>query len=118
MLLHDRFPAYVDWATFEEIQGILADNYAEYQERATRGVPRRGTTLLQGICYFGKCGRKMRVNFGRDPWYACRTRSSSTGEPTCQTAPAIPLDEAVAKAFFEAIASAEIDLYEDAVQAR
>lgn len=118
VLLHDRFPSYIDWETFEKIQAILADNHAKYQERMTRGIPRAGSTLLQGICYCGECGRKMMIGYGRSAWYACRSRANSTGQPSCQSAPAPPIDEAVAGAFFEALAPAELDLYEDAMRAR
>ena len=118
MLLQDRFPAYIDWATYERIQALLADNYAEYRDRLSRGVPRAGDTLLQGLCYCGQCGRKMMVGSGRSAWYVCRARTLQTGESACQSAPVPPIDDAVARAFFEALAPAEIDLYEDALQAR
>jgi hypothetical protein len=40
--VHDKFPAYVTWETFERIQAMLHDNYAEYARNKTRGVPREG----------------------------------------------------------------------------
>ncbi len=36
----DVYPAYLDWPTFERIQAMLQDNYAEYKQRQTRGLPR------------------------------------------------------------------------------
>ena len=36
-----KLPQYVSWDTFETIQSMLRDNYAEYARNKTRGVPRR-----------------------------------------------------------------------------
>ena len=49
VIVKDRYPAYVDWQTFERIQAMLRDNHAEYLRRETRGTPRNGAALLQGI---------------------------------------------------------------------
>jgi hypothetical protein len=35
-----KYPAYLDWDSFERIQAMLRDNYAEYVRNKTRGVPR------------------------------------------------------------------------------
>src|SRR5712691_940122 len=43
------YPAYVPWETFERIQAMLMDNYAEYDRNQTRGIPRPGAALLQGL---------------------------------------------------------------------
>ncbi len=57
--VHDKFPAYISWETFERIQTMLRDNYSEYSRNKTRGVPREGKALLHGIMYCGECGHKM-----------------------------------------------------------
>ena len=57
----DRYPAYIDWGTFVRIQTMLRDNHAEYQRRQTRGAPREGAAVLQGIVWCGQCGHKMKV---------------------------------------------------------
>ena len=49
IVVKDRYPAYIDWTTFEAIQAILHDNRAEYMTTKTRGAPREGQLLLQGI---------------------------------------------------------------------
>ena len=49
--VHDKFPAYISWETFEMIQAMLHDNYNEYSRNKTRGVPREGKALLHGIMY-------------------------------------------------------------------
>src|SRR5262245_12674289 len=42
----DKYPAYISWATFETIQGMLHDNHSEYADKLTRGIPRAGAALL------------------------------------------------------------------------
>ena len=42
IVVKDRYPAYIDWQTFERIQAMLRDNYAEYLRRTdARRAPRR-----------------------------------------------------------------------------
>jgi DNA invertase Pin-like site-specific DNA recombinase len=61
IVVKDKYPAYIDWETFERIQAMLRDNHAEYERNRTRGVPRDGAALLQGIVWCGPCGHKMAV---------------------------------------------------------
>ena len=61
VVVHDRYPAYITWETFEKIQDMLRDNHAEYDRNKTRGVPRPGAALLHGLVYCGECGHKMVV---------------------------------------------------------
>jgi hypothetical protein len=42
-VVKDRYPAYIDWPTYEKIRGIIRDNRAEYMRTKTRGVPRDGS---------------------------------------------------------------------------
>jgi hypothetical protein len=45
----DVYPAYISWQTFEQIQAMLADNYAAYDRNKTRGVPRPGAALSRCV---------------------------------------------------------------------
>src|SRR5215471_18672437 len=58
-----KYPAYISWATFEQIQTMLRDNHAEYDRNKTRGIPRPGKALLHGLVYCGACGHKMVVQY-------------------------------------------------------
>ena len=58
IIVKDKYPAYINWETFERIQAMLKDNYAEYDRNKSRGIPRPGAVLLQGIVYCGKCGQE------------------------------------------------------------
>ena len=61
--VNDKYPAYINWETYERIQSQLIDNYAEYDRNKTRGVPRNGAALMHGLVYCGECGHKMVVQY-------------------------------------------------------
>ncbi len=118
VIVHDRYPAYVTWETFARIAAILDDNYAAYEHNRRRGVPRHGAALLQGIVYCGRCGHKMMVQYKGGNEYLCNYLRGQTQAPVCQRLPADPVDQQVVAAFFEALAPAELDLYEQALAQR
>ncbi len=112
VLIRDRYPAYIDWDTYERIASMIRDNHSEYQRNQTRGVPRRGQALLHGMTYCGECGHKMVVQYKGRPTYICNHIRQQHGEPVCQYLPAKPVDEFVIDQFFSALAPAELDLYD------
>jgi DNA invertase Pin-like site-specific DNA recombinase len=118
VIVHDRYPAYITWETFTRIQAILDDNYATYDRHRTRGVPRQGAALLQGIVNCGICGHKMVVQYKGGNQYLCTYLRAQTQAPVCQRLPADPVDQYVAAAFLQALAPVELDLYEQALQQR
>jgi len=118
VIVHDRYPAYVTWETFTRIQAIVDDNYASYAHNQRRGVPRPGAALLQGIVYCGSCGHKMTVQYKGGNQYLCTYLRSQAHAPVCQRLPADPVDQQVVVAFFDALAPAELDLYEQALAQR
>jgi DNA invertase Pin-like site-specific DNA recombinase len=115
VIVHDRYPAYVTWETFTRIQAILDDNYAAYAHNQRRGVPRQGAALLQGLVYCGSCGHKMVVQYKGGNQYLCNYLRSQAHAPVCQRLPADPVDQQVVAAFFDALAPAELDVYEQAL---
>ncbi|HEU4407408.1 MAG TPA: recombinase family protein [Polyangiaceae bacterium] len=117
VLVHDRYPAYVPWETFLRIRALMRDNHADYRQKLSRGVARDGAALLHGILYCGECGRKMTVHYQRGPRYVCSSQTSQTGARVCQHVAAGPLDAYAVRAFFEALAPAELDVYARALQA-
>ena len=90
-------------------QRMLEDNYAAYQRRHSRGVPREGSALLQGIAYCGECGHKLSVEYKDGPLYLC-SAAALAGLRRCQRLPAAAVDDQVVRWFFEALSVAEIDL--------
>jgi DNA invertase Pin-like site-specific DNA recombinase len=115
--INDKYPAYVDWATFETIQAMLRDNCSEYDRNKSRGVPRPGKALLHGIVHCGECGHQMVVQYKPKTHYICNYLRQQYQVPVCQNLPADPIDDFVVQAFFAALAPAELDLYDQAAAA-
>ena len=111
MRVPDIYPAYVAWDTFQQIQQQLLDNYATYDRNKSRGVPRPGAALLQGIVYCGECGHKMMIQYKQCTRYICNYLRQQYNTPVCQYLPADPIDEHVVVAFFAALAPVELDAY-------
>src|SRR6266487_1585749 len=115
--LHDRYPAYIDWGTFEKIQAMIRDNHSDYDRNKTRGVPRPGKALLHGILWCGECGHQLVVQYKGGTRYLCNALRQRYRVPVCQNLPADPIDAHVVGAFLEALTPAELGLYEKAVAA-
>ncbi|KRS10804.1 recombinase family protein [Roseovarius indicus] len=109
IVVKDRYPAYIDWPTYEKIRSIVSDNRAEYMRTKTRGIPRDGELLLQGIAWCGRCGHKMYARYKGGGEYVCNHLRTHSGLPTCQHIRAKAVDAAVADAFLSALAPAELD---------
>lgn len=118
VVVKDRYPAYIDWRSFERIQAMLRDNHADYSGKTTRGIPRDGAALLQGIAWCGACGHKITVQYKGGVRYICNTLHNTQNAPVCQHLPASPIDDQVAAAFLEAVAPGELEAWEQAQTAR
>ena len=114
----DKYPAYINWETSEQIQLRLQDNYAEYDRKQSRGIPRPGIALLHGLVYCGECGHKLLVQYKGSPCYLCNYLRQQYGVPVCQRIPTAPIDAYVVEAFFQALAPSELDVYTRAVAAQ
>jgi DNA invertase Pin-like site-specific DNA recombinase len=117
IVVKDRYPAYIDWGGFQRIQAMLHDNHAEYQRNQTRGVPREGAAILQGITWCGQCGHKMAVQYKGGSRYVCNFLRNSQRK-VCQHLPADLIDARVVAAFFAAVAPAELEAWRRALDAR
>ncbi|MFL5284660.1 MAG: recombinase family protein [Rhodopila sp.] len=115
-VVRDRYPAYIDWGTFEKIQAMLHDNRAEYVKQKSRGVPRDGAALLHGITWCGECGHKMVVRYKGGSQYVCNHLYMQHGRsvPVCQTLRAAAIDAHVADAFLAAVTPAEMEAWSEA----
>ena len=118
IVVKDRYPAYLDWESFQRVQAMLHDNHAEYQRKQTRGMPRDGAAALQGIAWCGQCGHKMRVQYSGGNRYVCNFLLRSQGEPLCQHLPADLIDAHVVAAFFAAVSPSELEAWVRARDAR
>ncbi len=113
--VNDVYPAYISWESFEQIQAMLQDNYAEYDRNKSRGVPRPGAALVHGLVYCGECGHKLVVQYKRGTRYLCNYLRQQYRVPVCQNLPADPVDQWVVAAFFEALSPVELDVYTQAL---
>jgi DNA invertase Pin-like site-specific DNA recombinase len=118
IVVRDRYPAYLDWESFERVQTMLSDNYAEYQRNKTRGAPRDGAAVLQGIAWCGQCGHKMSVEYKPANRYVCNFLQRSEGGALCQHLPADLIDARVVAAFFAAVGPAELEAWTRAREVR
>ena len=114
--VNNKYPAYISWDTYEKIQNMLKDNYAQYDRNKSRGVPRPGSAILQGVVYCGECGHKMCVQYKPGTRYICNFLHQQHGSPVCQFIPADPIDKIVVEAFFAALSPVEIDIYNRALE--
>lgn len=110
--IRDIYPPYIDWATYEKIQGMIRDNHSEYDRNQTRGVPRPGKALLHGLVACGECGHKLTVQYKFKTQYICNSMWKQHRAPVCQRLPADPIDDHVVRLFFAALAPAELDVYD------
>jgi DNA invertase Pin-like site-specific DNA recombinase len=110
--IRDVYPPYIDWATFEKIQGMIRDNHSEYDRNKTRGVPRPGKALLHGLVHCGECGHKMVVQYKGGTQYLCNALRQQSQVPVCQRISGDAIDDHVVRLFFEALAPAELDVHD------
>ncbi len=114
--IRDKYPSYIPWERFEKIYAMLRDNYNEYERNKTRGVPREGKALLQGMVYCGQCGHKMVLQYTGGVRYICNYLRRQHGAPLCQRLLADPIDNQVVRWFFESLSVTEIDLSASALE--
>ncbi len=100
------------YITYEEYQvnrQILKDN--NYKIASSKGAPREGEALLQGIVYCKKCGRKMGVQYRlRKSYYQCNYGCRRFGDPLCNWASARKVDAAFEELFLSVLNSGSVDL--------
>jgi Recombinase zinc beta ribbon domain len=106
------FPAYIAWEQFVANQSLLRANWYRAD---SRGAPRKGAALLQGIVFCSRCGRKMGIQHyatreKRAPAYTCYQAYHNEGGVACQCMSAKGVDEAVTALFLRAVTPAKVDL--------
>jgi DNA invertase Pin-like site-specific DNA recombinase len=116
---HEAFPAYISWEQFVANHSLLRANWYRAD---SRGAPRKGAALLQGIVFCSRCGRKMGIQHyatreKRAPAYTCYQAYHNEGGAACQCMSAKGVDEAVTALFLRAVTPAKVDLAVRALQA-
>jgi len=115
VMIRDAVPAYITWERYLANLARLAGNR---NLPTTTGAPRSGSSLLSGVMYCGRCGRRMRVAYhakGTPVHYLCNVRSGEHAEPICQSLAGRTLEALVTAEVLQAIEPARLELHEQAV---
>lgn len=112
VLIHERFPAYISWETFERNQRKLADNSTLVKARS---APRHGPSILAGLVVCGRCGHRMLVNYTntvavKTLRYSCLRDAIDYGAAPCQSLSGATLESFVVERLLQAIAPASVEL--------
>jgi DNA invertase Pin-like site-specific DNA recombinase len=112
VLLPRHHEGFIDWETYEANQ-VRIDANARPQRNEAGGAVREGTALLQGIARCGHCGRRLRTEYhGRNstPTYICGALDEINGQGLrCLTVGGVSIDQAVARAFLDAVKPAAVE---------
>jgi DNA invertase Pin-like site-specific DNA recombinase len=105
VLIRNAHEGYISWEEFLQNQERLRQNWNVPEDGV--GVARGGDTLLQGIVYCGKCGRRMRVRYSgkkQYPSYLCFRQGYFNGQGQyCSMVATYGVDRFVEEKLLEAI---------------
>lgn len=108
----EHHAGYISWDEYVANLDCLHQNWFRSM---TRGAPREGCALLQGIVWCGRCGARMGVHTfsardERKPAYMCSHDYQHGAAHTCQNMSSKPVDDAVVELFLEAVAPAQLEV--------
>jgi DNA invertase Pin-like site-specific DNA recombinase len=114
----DVYPAYISWEEFVTIHERLdANGYGFVGGKP--GASRNGRALLTGLAVCGRCARKMRVHYESErPRYICTAMVGTHAGSTCLHLQGRVVEEAVVRAFFEAVRPSELALLDEVLAAK
>ena len=111
-LQQDVYPAYISWEQYLANRVRLEKNAPPFagQKKSNCGAAREGKALLQGLVVCGHCGHRVFVIYPDrlHPTYVCYG-IKDRGDPDCFRIRGAAIDEAVEKAFFQALAPANLN---------
>lgn len=110
----NAYPAYITWEQYLANQERLHENALRHEvlTRPGRGAPRQGAALLQGLATCGECGHRMKVAYKPRIRYNCDGLSKNFAERMCGSLDGTVVEAAVVRAFFAALAPAQLDALE------
>jgi DNA invertase Pin-like site-specific DNA recombinase len=115
VLIHDHLPGYITWERYESNLRRLAQNRAR---AGAMGAACEGDSLLAGLLFCGRCGRRMMVAYtGKENRlrYSCQRGAMDYAEPRCQSLAGGSLDELVGRQVLLALEPAALELSLQAV---
>ena len=84
VFIADHHVGYIDWATYEENQRMIARNSVNWEVEESMTAIRAGQGLLVGLLRCGHCGRKLHVRYwggtGTHARYVCKGDYDDGGE--------------------------------------
>jgi DNA invertase Pin-like site-specific DNA recombinase len=110
VMIPDRLPAYITWDRYLENQRRMAENRSRSE---ALGAPRRGSSLLGGLLFCGRCGRRMLVAYGgrsNHLRYNCHSELLEHGASRCQSLGGRLLDDLVGRQVLRALEPAAMEL--------
>src|ERR1019366_10501815 len=109
-LIPNHCPAYITLERYERTQKLILDNQCH---AAYKGAPRDGPSLLAGVAYCGRCGRRLTVHYsGKEGMlrYNCRYANDTCDTALCQSFSGKVLDQLVAEKILSALEPATLEL--------
>ncbi len=110
VLIQDQCPAYIRWEQYERNVARLEANRAR---SAAVGAVRNGAALLAGLVVCGRCGCRLRVQYGgraHRPTYTCSLHYVTYGTTLCQSLAGPALDQYVSAQVLVALEPAALEL--------
>jgi hypothetical protein len=110
VLIHNKLPAYITWEQYLANIGRLEANGSQWN---TTGVAREGESLLAGIIFCGRCGKRMFPHYKgkRKPAaYVCPGDYSAGGFSKCQRIVSRVVDDLIAQQVLVAMEPASLQL--------
>lgn len=108
-LIPNHCPAYITRERFERNQQRMTENRSR---AGSKGAPREGPSLLAGLIYCGRCGRRMTIHYGgpkRMLRYFCWHGRDNCQSRPCQSLSGKVLDELVAERVQAAMEPASLE---------
>lgn len=115
--IEDHHPGYISLEGFERNEQRIAENR---RGDAAPGAPREGESLLHGLLLCGRCGRNMKVAYGkgcRPTYYRCIRKRQELASPVCQSLGARRLEQALERLVLEALEPLGLEAMIEAAQA-
>ncbi|HQY22135.1 MAG TPA: recombinase family protein [Gammaproteobacteria bacterium] len=115
--LQDHHEQYISFDEYMSNQDRLHQNWFRSK---TRGAPREGRALLQGIVWCGQCGSKMGINSysakERRNSYTCTKDYQNGAQHVCQTISARTIDGLIVSLFLEAMAPSQLEIAKKSIE--
>lgn len=113
--LPDAHEGYITWDEFDENNRRLRDNAHAVGADRTKGPPREGPALLQGLAICAVCGERMTVRYHatggrRVPDYVCQRRGIQRAEPICQQIRGAVLDDTIGRLLVETVTPVTLEV--------